>query len=242
MDSTNYSLTTSSAYKSLLEASVELSKTHLKTLLSDNDRNSQLHLELDDLVFDYSHSKVDSSVIKALFELAQESQLESKIKSMFRGDKINLTENRSVLHTLLRADSDKNLITELKGYFGDVKNTLKEIEQFSNRIRSGSLVGASGKQFKNFVGIGIGGSYLGVECVYQALQNHPDCQESQQDRSLSFLANICPIDFKSKVTHLNPEETLFIIISKTFTTSETMKNALACRNWVEAHLEALVLS
>ncbi|EGR29374.1 hypothetical protein IMG5_157010 [Ichthyophthirius multifiliis] len=155
---------------------------------------------------------------------------------MFTGEKINTTEKRSVLHTALRAQKDQNIIVEGKNIVQEVHQVLENIEKFVSKLRSGELKGLRGKNIKNIVVIGIGGSYLSIEYVYQALRTNPESQKKSQGRKLIFLANVDPIDFARAIEDINSEETMFVINSKTFTTAETMLNARTCRNWlVEEH-------
>lgn len=198
---------------------------HLRELLKDNERNKNFVIQFQDLIFDYTHEKIDQETLKALIALYNENKVPQKFEAMFKGDKINNTENRSVLHTLLR-EQDNSKINK------DVSLVLEKIKNFSNEIRNGNKKGASGKKIKNFISIGIGGSYLGAEFIYEALKSHSEYEQYAKGLNLKFLANICPIDFKRATKDLDPEETLIIIISKTFTTKETMNNAESARDWL----------
>ncbi|MEA3493414.1 MAG: glucose-6-phosphate isomerase [Candidatus Margulisiibacteriota bacterium] len=177
--------------------------------------------------FDFSRQLVTSDVMQSLFELAKERNLKDKIEAMFKGDKINKTENRSVLHVALRSGENP-----------EVEAVLAKIKSFSEEVLSGKRTGATGKKLKNIVSIGIGGSYLGPEYFAVALRPY-----AQKDMNLIFVANVDGTDFAEKTAGLDPAETLIIIVSKTFTTAETMLNADTAKKWIldglENHPEAI---
>jgi len=154
---------------------------------------------------------------------------------MTAGKKINTTENRSVLHQGLRMPKDEQLTAGDQNVTKDVHEVLDRIKGFSDKVRSGEFKGHSGKALKNIVAIGIGGSYLGPEFVYEALRLEPKCHEASNGRTLRFLANVDPNDFHRATQGLDVEETLFVIISKTFTTAETMLNSRSCRSHILEH-------
>lgn len=168
------------------------------------------------IYFDYSRQLVTSEIMESLFELAKERELTSKIEAMFKGEKINKTEGRSVLHVALRSGSNP-----------EVEGVLAKIKSFSSEVLSEKRTGATGKKLKNIVSIGIGGSYLGPEYLAVALRPY-----AQKNMSLVFVANIDGTDFAEKTAGLDPAETLIIIVSKTFTTAETMLNAQTAKHWV----------
>nr|BAA23175.1 phosphoglucose isomerase [Dioscorea tenuipes] len=155
---------------------------------------------------------------------------------MYNGEKINCTENRSVLHIALRAARDKVIKSDGKNVVPDVWHALDKIKEFSERIRSGSWVGATGKALTDVVAVGIGGSFLGPLFVHTALQTDPEAAECAKGRQLRFLANVDPIDVARSIAGLNPETTLVVVVSKTFTTAETMLNARTLREWISAAL------
>ena len=145
---------------------------------------------------------------------------------------MNVTEGRSVLHTALRAPKGSEVMVDGKNVIPDVHKVLSRIRRFSNEIRQGKRLGATGKAITDVVAIGIGGSYLGPEFVYESLRNDPKCAKAAQGRRLRFLANVDPIDVARALEGLNPETTLAIVVSKTFTTAETMLNARSIRAWL----------
>ena len=217
----------------------------LSELLTNKSRNESLLVELDKtgIHLDLSRSKITKEVLDGFEALFKSIHLHDKIEAMFRGDKINRTENRAVLHTALR-DLDNPSKLVLDGNFdvhNAVKTVLSEIESYSQQIRSGQLKGYSGKELKNFLCIGIGGSYLGPEFVYEALRSDYTRQSSLSKRQcgqLRFLANVDPVDVGRALEDLDPESTLVIVISKTFTTAETMLNAVTVRDWILRHYTA----
>lgn len=201
-----------------------LKSQHLRDLLKDSFRitSSQFH----DLLLDYSHSKVNNETISLLSEYADSIGLYSKISSLYSGEVLNLTEKRSVLHTLLRAEESPLEI------FLEVQEVRRRIVEFSNKIRTGELVGVSGQTLTSTLCIGIGGSYLGPEFVAEALRTEPRCAEAAAGRKLRFLANVDPVDFIRSTQDLDPATTLVIVISKTFTTAETILNAKRVKDWI----------
>ncbi|CAI2361858.1 unnamed protein product [Moneuplotes crassus] len=215
-----------------------IASTHLKTLLSDDERNSKLVAEHGDITLDYTHTKIDSQTLEALVDFANESGLKAKIDSMFKGDKINSTEKRSVLHAALRMARDQTVEVDGKNLVELVWEVRDQIQAFSQKIREGDFKGYSGKLLKNVVVIGIGGSYLGPEFVYEALRYDSTCNQAAEGRNLRFLANVDPTDFSRSMEGLDIEETVFIINSKTFTTAETMLNARTVSASIVDHYRA----
>jgi len=218
--------------KALEENWKKISSTHLRNLLSDSARNEKLKLTFNDILFDYSHEKLDTETVKLLGELAEEIKLKERFAEMFKGDKINNTENRSVLHRALRMDKSQSLMVDNVDVVKQVHEVLDRIKNFSYKVRSGLFLGFTKKKLKNFISIGIGGSYLGVDFLYNAMKSHPDYEKLCHGFNLRFIANVCPIDFHRAVEDLDVEETLVIVVSKTFTTAETMKNGGNVKHWL----------
>lgn len=205
---------------------------HLRELFaSDPDRSTKFQLEAAGLFFDYSKNIITEQTISDLVSLANAAGLRDRIDAMFRGDKINTTENRAVLHTALRAPRSASIKVDGTDVVPEVHAVLDKMAAFSNRIRSGEWKGHTGKRIKNVVNIGIGGSDLGPVMAYEALRHYTD-------RSLvfRFISNVDGTDFAEATHDLDPAETLFIISSKTFTTLETMTNAATARDWSLAGL------
>jgi len=171
-----------------------------------------------------------------LIALARERGLESKIDSMFKGDHINQTEDRAVLHVALRAPREVSIFDNGENVVPHVWSVLDKISAFSGKVRTGEWLGATGKRLTNFVAIGIGGSYLGPAFIHTALSNDPQAFKAAGDRRLTFLANVDPVDCVDALKWLDPETTLAIIVSKTFTTAETMRNARTVRAWFKNKL------
>ena len=209
-----------------------LTQTHLKNLLQDPTRNAGLRTEFEagGVILDTTHEKVDLQAMELLAGVVDECQVFSKIDQMFAGEKINPTEGRSVLHTALRREASETLVVDGKNVVEDVHAVLNQIQAFSVKMRSEPLY--SGKKLKNIVAIGIGGSFLGPEFVFEALKFEPTCKAASASYNLKFLANVDPTDFFRATEGLDVEETLFIIVSKTFTTAETMLNARTCKNHI----------
>eukprot|EP00743_Colponemidia_sp_Colp-15_P003082 GILK01003331.1.p1 GENE.GILK01003331.1~~GILK01003331.1.p1 ORF type:complete len:556 (+),score=86.06 GILK01003331.1:155-1669(+) len=181
---------------------------------------------------DYSRERVTPQTMQLLAELADQSNLSGKIAAMFAGEKINTTENRAVLHVALRAPADKVIGTDGRNVVPDVHEVLTRIRAFSEQVRSGQWQGATGQTLKDVVVIGIGGSYLGPEFVFEALRTDPAASSAASGRSLHFLANVDPVDVSRALAGLNPATTLVVVNSKTFTTAETMLNARTLRSWL----------
>ncbi|XP_054815294.1 glucose-6-phosphate isomerase, cytosolic isoform X2 [Prosopis cineraria] len=214
----------------------EIKKTHLRDLLGDVKRCESMAVEFDGILLDYSRQQATLETMNKLLKLAEAASLKQKINSMYSGEHINSTENRSVLHVALRAPRDAVMQSDGKNVIPEVWKVLDKIQEFSERVRSGSWVGATGKALKDVVAIGIGGSFLGPLFVHTALQTDPEAIESARGRQLRFLANVDPIDVARNVTGLNPETTLVVVVSKTFTTAETMLNARTLREWISSAL------
>ncbi|KAF5468465.1 hypothetical protein F2P56_012614 [Juglans regia] len=224
------------AWKDLKGHVAEIKKTHLRDLMGDVDRCKSMTIEFDGVLLDYSRQRATLETIDKLFKLAEAAHLKEKINRMYIGERINSTENRPVLHVALRASRDAVIQSDGKNVVPEVWKVLDKIQEFSERVRSGSWVGATGKALKDVIAVGIGGSFLGPLFVHSALQTEPEAIESARGRQLRFLANVDPIDVARNITGLNPETTLVVVVSKTFTTAETMLNARTLREWISAAL------
>jgi glucose-6-phosphate isomerase len=194
---------------------------------SEPKRADRMTAEAAGLFLDYSKNRVTTRTLKLLVQLADESRLRERIDAMFRGDKINLTENRAVLHVALRAPKDASIIVDGTNVVPEVHAVLDKMAGFSHRVRSGAWTGHTGKPIINVVNIGIGGSDLGPVMAYEALKHY-----SKREMTFRFVSNIDGIDFVEATRDLDPAETLFIVSSKTFTTLETMTNAETAREWL----------
>lgn len=223
-------------WRDLKSHTEDIKKAHLRDLMNDSERCKSLMVEFDEILLDYSRQRIFQETMKKLFRLAEAARLKQKIDSMFNGEHINSTENRPVLHVALRAQRDKVICSDGKNVVPDVWAVLDKINEFSERVRSGSWVGATGKALKDVVAVGIGGSFLGPLFVHTALQTDPEAIECGKGRQLRFLANVDPIDVARSISGLSPETTLVVVVSKTFTTAETMLNARTLREWISAAL------
>ncbi|MCX6974237.1 MAG: glucose-6-phosphate isomerase [Verrucomicrobia bacterium] len=224
-------LTSHPAWDSLTDQAETL--PHLSELFdADPQRAEKFQIEAAGLFFDYSKNLITEDTVKSLIELANAAGLRDRIDAMFRGDKINITENRAVLHTALRAPRSASVKVDGVDVIPEVHEVLDRMAVFSNRIRSCEWKGHTGKRIKNIVNIGIGGSDLGPVMAYEALRHYTD-------RSLTFrfVSNVDGTDFAEATHDLDSSETLFIISSKTFTTLETMTNATTAREWSLAGLD-----
>lgn len=183
---------------------------------------------------DCTHTKLDTKGLDLLKAVADETKVFAQIQSMFKGEIINNTEKRSVLHTALRRPKTDSLEVGGTDVVKDVHTVLEQIKSFSDKVRDGTIAGFTGKNLKNIVAIGIGGSFLGPEFVFEALRQDATCKAASvaKGMNLKFLANVDPIDFFRATDGLDVEETLFMIVSKTFTTAETMLNARTCRKHI----------
>ena len=200
---------------------------HLRHLFAnDPERGERMAIEAAGIYFDYSKHRITDETFKLLMQLAEEAGLRSRIDAMFRGDKINVTENRAVLHVALRTPKGKSFIVEGEDIIPRVHEVLDKMADFSNQVRKGEWKGYTGKAIRNIINIGIGGSDLGPMMAYEALRYY-----SQRNLNFQFISNIDSTDFAEATYGLNPEETLFIISSKSFKTLETMTNAHTARKW-----------
>jgi glucose-6-phosphate isomerase len=201
---------------------------HLRKFFADDPkRGERMTAEGAGLYLDYSKNRITAETVKLLLQLADECGLRERIESMFRGEKINITEDRAVLHVALRAPKGTSIIVDGQNVVPEVHAVLDRMAQFSNRVRSGEWKGHSGKRIRNVINIGIGGSDLGPVMAYEALKYY-----SERSMTFRFISNVDGTDFAEAVQDLDPAETLFIISSKTFTTLETMTNAHSAREWL----------
>ncbi|KAF8022832.1 hypothetical protein BT93_F0371 [Corymbia citriodora subsp. variegata] len=214
----------------------DIKRTHLRELMSDAERCRSMMVEFEDILLDYSRQCATLDTIDKLFTLAEAASLKQKIERMYNGERINSTENRSVSHVALRAPRDAVICSDGKNVVPDVWKVLDKIKEFSERVRNGAWVGATGKVLKDVIAVGIGGSFLGPLFVHKSLQTDPEASEHASGRQLHFLANVDPIDVARNISGLNPETTLVVVVSKTFTTAETMLNARTLREWISAAL------
>ena len=232
MKATIKPLTQRPAWKALAAHHKQIQKLPLRKLFADDAKRGQrFTAEAAGLFLDFSKNCITDKTLKLLLQLANESGLRGKMDAMFSGAKINVTENRAVLHVALRAPKGETILVDGKNVVPEVHAVLDRMAEFSNRVRSGEWKGHTGKRIKNVINIGIGGSDLGPVMAYEALKHY-------SDRSLTFrfISNVDGIDFVEAVRDLDPAETLFIISSKTFTTLETMTNAQSARDWLLAGL------
>jgi glucose-6-phosphate isomerase len=201
---------------------------HLRNLFADDpDRGERMTLEAAGIFLDYSKNRITDETLKLLLRLAEEAGLRSRIDAMFRGDKINITEDRAVLHVALRSPRGASIIVDGQNVVPQVHAVLDRMTDFSNRVRSGICKGHTGKRIRNVINVGIGGSDLGPVMAYEALKHYSD-----RAMAFRFVSNVDGTDFAEATRDLDPAETLFIVSSKTFTTLETMTNAQSARDWL----------
>jgi len=220
-------ITQGPAWKALAEHYRSIRNIHLRQLFSDDPkRGERFAAEAAGLYLDYSKNRITDETIRLLILLAAECNLRSRIEGMFRGERINVTEDRAVLHVALRAQRGQSIVVDGKNVVPEVHEVLDRMANFANRVRSGQWLGYTGKRIRNVINIGIGGSDLGPVMAYEALRHY-----SQRDMTFRFVSNVDGTDFEEVTRELDPEETLFIICSKTFTTQETLTNAHTARVW-----------
>jgi glucose-6-phosphate isomerase len=225
-------LTKLASWKALQTHYEKIRGLHLRNLFADDaGRGERLTAEAAGIFLDYSKNRITDETVQLLLRLAAESGLRQRIDAMFRGDKINVTEKRAVLHVALRAPKDAIILVDGVNVVPEVHAVLDKMSVFSNRVRSGEWKGATGKRIRNVVNIGIGGSDLGPVMAYEALKHYSD-----RGLAFRFVSNVDGTDFAEAVQDLDAQETLFIISSKTFTTLETMTNAHSARDWSLAGL------
>jgi glucose-6-phosphate isomerase len=220
------------AWKALEAHSKQIRETHFRNLFADDPkRGERFTVEALGIYLDYSKNLVTEETLRLLIQLAEESGLQTRIDAMFRGEKINITEKRAVLHIALRAPRGTSILVDGEDVVPSVHAVLDRMSDFSNRIRNGAWKGHTGKRIRNVINIGIGGSDLGPVMAYEALKHY-----SARAMTFRFVSNVDGTDFAEAVQDLDPSETLFIISSKTFTTLETMTNAHSARDWSLAGL------
>jgi glucose-6-phosphate isomerase len=221
------------AWSALEEHQRKIAGTHLRQLFADDaKRGERLTVEAAGVYLDYSKNRITDETLGLLLQLAEQSGLREHIDAMFRGDKINVSEKRAVLHVALRAPKGATILHEGQNVVPDVHAVLDKMAAFADRVRSGDWKGHTGKPIRNVINIGIGGSDLGPVMAYEALRHY-----SRRDMTFRFVSNVDGTDFAEAVHDLDPAETLFIVSSKTFTTLETMTNAHTARDWLLAGLK-----
>jgi glucose-6-phosphate isomerase len=218
----------STAWKALAAHHKEIRGLHLRQLFADYPaRGERMTVEAAGVFLDYSKNRVTDETVGLLLRLAEESELRARIDAMFRGDKINVTERRAVLHVALRAPRGTSIVLDGANVVDQVHEVLDRMTDFASRVRSGTWTGHTGRRIKNVVNIGIGGSDLGPVMAYEALRHY-----SERAMTFRFVSNVDGTDLVEAVRDLDPAETLFIVASKTFTTVETMTNAQSARRWL----------
>ncbi|HEY2336387.1 MAG TPA: glucose-6-phosphate isomerase [Burkholderiales bacterium] len=217
----------SAAWQALEAHARKTGGAHLRRLFAgDPGRGERFAAEAAGLYLDYSKNRIDDETLRLLMRLAEERGLRGRIEAMFRGEKINATEQRAVLHTALRAPKGERIMVDGVDVVPEVHAVLERMAAFSEQVRSGAWLGHTGKRIRNVVNIGIGGSDLGPVMAYEALRHY-----SRREMNFRFVSNVDATDFAEAVRDLDPAETLFIVCSKTFTTLETLTNARAARAW-----------
>lgn len=221
------------SWKALEQHFQHIQHLHLRDLFAqDPTRGERLTSETDGLFLDYSKNRITDETVKLLLDLAREAGVAGHRDQMFAGAKINTTENRAVLHTALRAPRGSEVLFDGVNVVPEVHEVLDQMKNFTDRVRSGEWLGFTGKPIRNVVNIGIGGSDLGPVMAYEALRHYSD-----RGITCKFVSNVDGTDFAEAVQGLNPEETLFVVSSKTFTTIETLTNAHSARTWLLAALK-----
>jgi len=226
-------LTGRQTWKALSSHYETLRHTHLRQLFAEDPaRGERFVLEAGGLYLDYSKNVVTPETIRLLIQLGTECGLQERIQAMFRGDRINITENRPVLHVALRAPRGESIVVDGRNIIADVHDVLDRMTTFANRVRDGQWCGYTGKRVRNVVNIGIGGSDLGPVMAFEALKHY-----SRREMTFRFVSNVDGTDFEEATRDLDPEETMFVVCSKTFTTLETLTNARTARAWVLQKLQ-----
>src|SRR5437867_3405785 len=223
-------LTERQAWNALAAHHQDVRELHLRKLFADDPkRGERMTAEAAGIYLDYSKNRITDETLKLLLQLADESGLRQRIDAMFRGEKINITEDRAVLHVALRAPVGASIVIDGQDVVPQVHAVLDKMTDFANRVRGGEWTGHTGKRIRTVVNIGIGGSDLGPVMAYEALRHYTD-----RALTVRFVSNVDGTDFAEAVQDLDPAETLFIVSSKTFTTLETMTNAHTARDWLLA--------
>ena len=227
METQTVALTDRESWKAVQANATSIAGTTIKELFAaDGGRGERMTAEAAGLLLDYSKNRVTDETLRLLIALAKECGLKARTDAMFTGEKINVTENRAVLHVALRAPKGDSIVVDGQDVVPEVHAVLAKMAAFADRVRSGEWKGHTGKRIRNVVNVGIGGSDLGPVMAYEALKHY-----SQRDLTLRFVSNVDGTDFAEAVVDLRAEETLFLIASKTFTTLETMTNAHTARDW-----------
>jgi glucose-6-phosphate isomerase len=223
-----------SAWSALGEHYAAIRSAHLRDLFAaDPERGERLNAEAAGVFLDYSKNRITGETVRLLLNLAEAAGLRRHIDAMFAGEKINISENRAVLHVALRAPLGATILVDGKNVVPDVHAVLEKMSGFAERVRSGAWTGHTGKRIRNIVNVGIGGSDLGPVMAYEALRHYSD-----RNLTCRFVSNVDGTDFAEAVVDLDPAETLFVISSKTFTTLETMTNARTARAWLLGKLQS----
>jgi glucose-6-phosphate isomerase len=226
-------VTQTSEWKALREHYDEVERVHLRDLFRDDpERGARMTLEVDGIYFDYSKNRVLDETLELLVALAGRAGLRERIDAMFAGEKINVTEQRAVLHVALRAPEGEHIFVGGADVVPEVHAVLRKMSAFSDRVRSGEHTGHTGRRIRNVVNIGIGGSDLGPAMAYEALEAFSD-----RDLTVRFVSNVDGIDIHESLRDLEADETLFVVCSKTFTTLETLTNARSARQWLLSSLK-----
>jgi glucose-6-phosphate isomerase len=216
------------AWKTLDAHHKNIRDTHLRQLFADDPhRGERMTADAAGILFDYSKNRITAETLRLLVQLAEQSNLRQRIDAMFRGERINITENRPVLHVALRAPREQSIVVDGTNVIPQVHAVLDKMSGFADAVRSGAWKGHNGQRIRNVINIGIGGSDLGPVMAYEALKHYSD-----RKLTCRFVSNVDGTDFAEAVEGLDPSETLFIVCSKTFTTVETMTNAQTARGWV----------
>jgi glucose-6-phosphate isomerase len=216
------------AFRALERHRGDVRALHLRDLFADDpDRGRRLTADAEGLYLDFSKNRVTDETLRLLVELAEQSNLRPRIEAMFSGEKINVTEDRAVLHVALRATAGSSIVVDGHDVVPEVHRVLDRIAAFAERVRSGDWTGRTGRPIRNVVNIGIGGSDLGPVMAYEALRH-----AATRDLVFRFVSNVDATDFAEATRDLRADETLFIVVSKTFTTQETMTNAGTAREWL----------
>jgi glucose-6-phosphate isomerase len=230
--STTTTLTDRAAYQALAAHQAKIASVHLRDLFADDaERGRTLTAEGAGLYLDYSKHRITDETVALLVALAEDIGLSERIEAMFRGDRINVTEDRSVLHTALRLPRDAKLVVDGQDVVAEVHEVLDRMGDFARRVRGGEWTGHTGERISNVVNIGIGGSDLGPVMAYEALRHY-----SKRDMTFRFVSNVDGTDIAEATHDLDPAQTLFVVSSKTFTTLETLTNAHSARDWLLAGL------
>jgi glucose-6-phosphate isomerase len=226
-------ITQTPEWKALRDHYDQVERVHLRDLFRDDpERGERMTLEVDGIYLDYSKNRVLDETVRLLVALAERAGLRERIDAMFAGDKINVTEQRAVLHVALRAPEGEHIVVDGADVVPEVHAVLRKMAAFSDRVRSGEHTGHTGRRIRNVVNIGIGGSDLGPAMAYDALEAFSD-----RDLRVRFVSNVDGIDIHESLRDLDADETLFVVCSKTFTTLETLTNARTARQWLLGSLK-----